>query len=142
MHDKATVITLPDLRLMVSRAQFFPSGIKAAWERLEAPLASLMGRKFYGLTFTQGDEMAYYAGLEPLDNDEVAALSFPLLSVKGGQYARTKLLNWIEQADKISEIIGGMIEQFGADATRPTIEYYRSQSELHLLVPVPEQLPG
>lgn len=139
MSSKTTMITLSDLRLVVNRAETFPDGIKGAWERLEAPLASLKGRKFYGLTFTEGDEVVYYAGLEPIDDDEIATLGFPLLTVKGGQYARSKLHNWTEHADKISEIIRAMLQQFGTDPIRPTIEYYRSQTELHLLVPVPDK---
>ncbi|WP_157202638.1 GyrI-like domain-containing protein [Calidithermus chliarophilus] len=136
MPSKATLVELPDLHLMVSRADEFPNGIRPAWERLESKLASLKGRKFYGLTFTEGSQLVYYAGLEPVSAEEVAALDFPTLMIKGGTYARTKLFDWPRHADKIGEIFGELMRDFPKDPTGPTIEYYRSQSELHLLIPV------
>lgn len=137
MDVPTTVIMLPELRLVVSRAEPFPDGIPAAWERLEAPLRALKGRKFYGLTFREGDLPVYYAGLEPRDEAEVARLGLPLLVVRGGPYARARLLSWGDQPDQIGEVIAAMQRRYGSDPTRPTIEYYRGQRELHLLVPVP-----
>ncbi len=50
---------------------------------------------------------------------------------------RIKMLDWISQTDQIGSHFGAMIRQYGVDPSRPQMEYYRSLSELHLLLPVP-----
>ena len=94
MPNKAMIVDLPDVNLVVSRADEFPSGIKAAWDRLESKLPSLKGRKFYGLTVCEGSQLAYFAGLEPVNDEEVASLGLPTMMIKGGKYARGKLFDW------------------------------------------------
>ena len=83
--------------------------------------------------------MDYYAGLVPdseIEERRFAELGFPLTEIEGGRCARVKLLDWISKIDQIGPSIGAMIEQFGIDPSRPQMEYYRSMSELHLLLPV------
>lgn len=136
MEHKATVVDLPDIKLVVCRAQEFPAGIKDAWNRLESKLPSLKGRKFYGLTYFEDGQLVYYAGLEPLNEAEISNLGFPVKTLKGGTYARVKLLDWNNHADEIAEIIGELMENYTKDPSGPTVEFYRSQSELHLMIPV------
>lgn len=134
MPYKATIVDLTDVNLVVSRADEFPSGIKAAWDRLESKLPSLKGRKFYGLTICEGSQLAYYAGVQPVNDEEVASLGFPTMMIKGGKYARVKLFDWQNHTDKIGEIFGQLMEDFQLDPNGGSVEYYRSQSELHLLM--------
>ena len=136
MKPTVTLLNLPDIQLVVCRATEFPAGIKAAWDLLESKLPSLRGRKFYGLTFWEDGQLVYYAGLEPQDEDEIARLGFPTMTLRGGKYARVKLLDWTKHADEIGEIFGELMEQFKKDPAGPTVEFYRSQSELHLMIPV------
>jgi len=138
MPYKATIVDLPDAKLMVSRADEFPSGIKAAWDRLESKLPSLKGRKFYGLTICEDGELAYFAGVEVVSDQEASSLGFPTMMIRGGKYARAKLLDWSNHTDKIGEIFGELMRDFPMDPNGPSVEFYRSQSELHLLVPLAE----
>ncbi|OGN97244.1 MAG: hypothetical protein A2Z77_06680 [Chloroflexi bacterium RBG_13_51_36] len=136
MPYKATIVDLPDLRLMVSRASEFPGGLKAAWDGLESRLSSLKGRKFYGVSRYEGSQVAYFTGVEPLSDEEVTALGLPTMMVKGGKHARAKLLDWPNHTDKIGQIFGELTRDFPMDPTGWALEYYRSQSELHLLMPL------
>ena len=138
MEHKATIIDQPEIELIVCRASEFPAGIKDAWERLESKLASIKGRKFYGLTYFEDGQLAYYAGLQPLDSDEVNALGFPTLMLKGGTYVRVKLLDWNNHADEIGPIFDELMEEYKKDPSGPTVELYRNQSELHLMIPIIE----
>ena len=138
MTRKATLVDLPDIHLVVSRADEFPSGIKAAWDRLESKLSSLKGRRFYGVTFCEGSQLVHYAGLVPANDEEVASLGFPTMMIRGGKYARAKLFDWSNHTDEIGKIFDELMEDFQMDPDSPTIEYYRSQSELHLLVRLAE----
>jgi DNA gyrase inhibitor GyrI len=136
MAYKATVVDLPDLRLMVVRADEFPSGLQAAWDRLESRLSSLKGRKFYGVSRDEGSKLAYFAGVVPTSDEEVQALGFPTMMIRGGKYARAKLSDSPSHTDKIGQIFGELTRDFPMDPNGWALEYYRSQSELHLLIPL------
>jgi len=136
MPYKATIVDLPDVRLMVSRADEFPSGLQAAWDRLESRLSSLKGRKFYGVSRYEGSQMAYFAGVVPASDQEVQALGLPTMTIKGGKYARAKLLDWHSHTGEIKQIFNELTREFPMDPDGWALEYYRSQSELHLLIPL------
>ena len=136
MAYKATIVDLPDLRLMVVRADEFPSGIKAAWDKLESRLSSLKGRKFYGVSRDEGSQVAYFAGVVPTSDEEITALGFPTMTIKGGKYARAKLLDWSDHTEKIGQTFSELMRDFPMDPDGWALEYYRSQSELHLLIPI------
>ena len=139
MKFKATSVHLPALSLVVVRAENDrESEIKAAWRALESKLRSLKGRKFYGVCQNEDRGSVYYAGLEPLDAEEVKLLGLPTLSVKGGKYARVKLSDWPKHTDQIRSIFDELETSFRTDPGRPVLEHYRSHSELHLLAPLAE----
>ena len=136
MPDKATIVELPDVNLVVSRADSFPEGIEAAWKTLESKLTSLKGRKFYGLTVCEGDGLAYFAGVEATDDEEVARLGLPAMAIKGGRYARARLTDWHNHKDEIGRIFDRLMQDYDMDPNGVSVEFYRSQSELHLLIPL------
>lgn len=136
MPYKATILELPDVNLVVSRADRFPEGIEAAWSTLESKLTSLKGRGFYGLTVCEGDGLAYFAGVETADDEEIARLGLPAMAIKGGRYARAKLLDWQNHKDEIGKIFDQLMRDYDMDPNGASIEFYRSQSELHLLIPL------
>jgi hypothetical protein len=138
---KATIVDLPELRLMVVRAEEFPSGLKAAWDGLESKLSSLNGRKFYGVSRYEGQQMVYFAGVVPTSDEEVAELGLPAMTVKGGKYARAKLMDWSKHTDEIPRIFDQLVRDFPMAPNGWMLEYYRSQSELHLLMPLEEPKP-
>lgn len=127
---------LPDLRLIVVRADEFPSGVKTAWDRLESRLSSLKGRKFYGVSRHEGSQMAYFAGVVPASDEETTALGLPTMMIQGGKYARAKQLDWPNHTDKIGQIFSELMLDFPMDPNGWAFEYYRSPSELHLLIPL------
>lgn len=138
MEHKASIINQPDIELVVCRAKEFPAGIKDSWERLESKLASLKGRKFYGLTYFEEGQLVYYAGLQPMSHEEIQVLGFPTMMLKGGKYARVKLMDWNSHADEIGPIFDELMETYKKDPSGPTVEFYRSHTELHLMIPILE----
>lgn len=135
-----TVIKQPALRLIVAKSAQFPEGNTAAFNALESQLKSLKGRKFYGLVYSTGGGLEYYAGLVPdneIEERRFEELGFPTRSIPGGRCARVKLLDWTSKTGQIGPMMGAMIKAHGIDASRPQMEYYRSLTELHLLVPIP-----
>ena len=137
-----TLIKQPALRLITTRSLKFPEGNKAAFNALESHLKTLKGRKFYGLVYSTAAGLDYHAGLVPdneIEERRFAALGFPITEIAPGLCARVKMLDWSTKTDQIGPTIGAMIQAHGIDPTRPQMEYYRSFTELHLLVPVAEK---
>ena len=87
--------------------------------------------------------MDYLAGLVPdseIEEHSFAELGFPVVEVPGGACARVKLIDWSSKTNQIGPAFGVMIDEFGIDASRPQMEFYRSSTELHLLLPVPTEV--
>ena len=137
MEHQVSIVDQPDIELILYRADEFPAGIKDSWERLASNLSSLKGRKFYGLTFFEYGHLVYYAGLQPLNETEITSLGLPTMILKGkGKYARVKLLDWNKYADEIGGIFDELMEKYKKDPNGTTVEFYRSQKELHLMIPL------
>lgn len=135
-----SLVRQPRLRLITAKSESFPEGNRAAFAAIEAHLKSLSGRKFYGLVYESEAGMEYFAGLVPdneIEERRFVALGFPIIEIEAGRCARTKILDWMRHTDEIGPAFGAMIGKHGIDPSRPQMEYYRSLSELHLLLPVP-----
>lgn len=75
----------------------------------------------------------------PRDENEISALGFPVLKIDEGQFVRVKLQEWSNRTDEISSVFDYLMAKYPATANELTIEFYRSQSELHLLIPLREK---
>lgn|SRR5678815_2024557 len=137
---KPKIVDLPSLRLMAVRAlNDDGEAIRVAWQQLEEPLPSLRGRRFYGVCYGTGMQQGYYAAVEPESDAEIGALGFQLLTVPAGKYVRAVLKHWSAHLDSIPEIVTRLEQGYPPDCSRPTIEFYRSQAELQILIPVDSQ---
>jgi hypothetical protein len=125
-------VMLDDIPVMYVLSQSGPEGAKQAFNVLESRFKSLRGRRFYG-TFYEGEYRACVA-IQPEDNPE--GLGLEASTIPGGKYVREKLMNWTRRIPEIGKIFMEMGEEHSYDPDRPSIEYYRSQVELHLLLPV------
>jgi hypothetical protein len=56
--------------------------------------------------------------------------------IPGGWYARRKLLDWKTKLAELPRTFQEMAAQHDGDPGRPSVEFYRSQTEMHLLLPV------
>jgi len=133
-----TFVTIEEIPVMyVKGKQGEPVAVQApvAFEQLEAKLASLKGRKFYGVIL--GDE--YRACVAMDGNSETSSLPFSKWTIPAGKYVRRKIPNWEENIDLIGRSFDELCQRPDFDITRPLIEYYRSRKELLLMVPVVDQ---
>jgi hypothetical protein len=129
-------IVLEEIRVMYLESPNGPEGSGEAFNKLEAGLTSLKGRKFYA-TFQYPDG-PYRACVAIEKGDDPAALGYQVGVIAGGRYARGKLENWTERPweipaafDQLSKAYRGRV-----DPSRPSIEFYKSQKELILLLPI------
>ncbi|MGH2625530.1 MAG: hypothetical protein ACRDHY_02630 [Anaerolineales bacterium] len=129
-------VTLGDLSVMYVEAAEGVKGAREAFRKLEGLLPSLKGRKFYG-TFQPADG-SYRACVVLASGDDPKSLGLETWVIPGGTYARAKLLDWAEHLDDIQRIFADMVNEFKerVDSRRPSLEFYRSQKELVLLLPL------
>jgi len=125
---------LQDKKVIYVRAEGGLSGIKGAWDKLEAKIGGPKGRKFYGAYYAQTGEYRACAALR--ENDNSATLDLDVGIIPGGKYADAKIYDWPAKIDKIAEVFDALATKYKADVTRPSLEFYRSQRELILYLPV------
>jgi hypothetical protein len=130
-----TIVTVRDTAVMyVAGDTGTPIAEQApkAFEELEAKLSSLKGRKFYGVIL--GDE--YRACVAMNLEDDPLSLPHPTWTLPGGKYVRRRVPRWEENLHTIGQTCEMLRRRADFDPSRPVIEYYRSQRELLLMVPV------
>ena len=127
-------LTLPEVQAMYVESATGFAGASEAFDRLEARLGSLKGRKFYGTFVPPAGPYRACVAIEP--GDDAAALGLPVWTIPGGKYSRRKLLDWTSKIPEIGATFRSMSEESEHDMSRPSIEFYRSQKELVLFLPV------
>jgi hypothetical protein len=125
-------VALDDIPVMYVKAENGSTYAEQAFHALEAALPSLKGRRFYGVDLN-GE---YRACVALLPNDDPESLGLATWIIPGGDYFREKLIGWRQKLPEIDEAFAAMAERVPADPTRPNIEYYPNQSELHLFLPM------
>lgn len=133
-----------EVEVLRVRADMKGGGPAEAMHRLESKLPSLKGRKFYGAfrLLPEGEE--YFACVERSAHDDPGVMGLEVGILPGGLFVRRKVLDWekVIADGKLGSIFQEMVGYYAVDRTRPDIEYYRSMSELHLLVPVLRREPA
>jgi hypothetical protein len=129
-------VTLEDINVMCVIAEGGAAGARAAFDRLEAKLPSLRGRKFYGAYYPERGEYRACVTLEP--GEDPATYGFDSWVIPGGRYVREKMKDWTTKIPEIGKAFVALAdrERSRVDDTRPSLEFYRSEDELILLLPV------
>jgi hypothetical protein len=127
----AVVITREDtpVRYVASRDEV--TGIRDAWERLEA-VVPLRGRRFLGVVWPSG---VYWAAVERLADREDGGLDEGV--IPGGAYLRMRLRGEPPEVyDRIPSAFEVLAAGAERDPERPDIEFYRRRDEIDILLPV------
>ncbi|MBI1734164.1 MAG: hypothetical protein HYR51_03225 [Candidatus Rokubacteria bacterium] len=127
-------VVLAEIPVMYVESATGLAGAADAFDRLEARFASLRGRKFYGTFLPPDGPYRACVAIEP--GDDAAALGLPTWTIPGGKYRRGKVLNWSANMAEIGKTFARLAENAQRDASRPGVEFYRSEKELVLFLPV------
>jgi hypothetical protein len=125
-------VTLNEIEVMYVAAESGAKDAERAFNKLESRLSTLRGRKFYG-TYQPGE---YRACVEIMPEDDPKSLGFDTCIIPGGRYIRKKMQDWLERIPEIEQTFIALAKQYSSDPERPSIEFYRSQKELILYLPV------
>ena len=112
------------------RGEPIPEQAPAAFDALEARLPTLKKKRFYGVVIDGA-----YRACVAVDED-TRTLDLPRWVIPSGRYAVGKIANWERHRNSIGPTVAALRGRSDFDATRPVIEFYRSQAELRLLAPV------
>ena len=125
-------VVLEDVPVMYVEAVGGPAGAALSFEALESRLMSLLGRRFYGVVH----HGQYRACVAMRDSDDASALGLETGVIPGGRYERQWVKDWPERIGDIAAIFEAMASQHAADTARPHIEFYRSEKNMILYLPV------
>lgn len=133
----------PDIQVLRVLADMKGGGPAEAMQKLESKLNSIKGRKFYGVFRVLPASEEYFACVEKIAADDPVAMRLDEGRVPGGLYIRRKVFDWskVIAEGKLPSVSQDMVRHYDVDRTRPEIEYYRSMTELHILIPVQSRNP-
>jgi len=131
-----TEVELPNIEVMYVSAEGGPKGAPAAFNKLEANLSSLKGRKFYGVMIGKPDTGEYRACMQITADDDPKIMGFETWTIPNGKYARKKIKDWTKNTPLIATTFKELEKECELDPTRPTIEFYRSMRDLFCLLPI------
>lgn len=129
-------VNVDDIPVMYVLSENGPIGASEAFKKLEDAINwQLKGRRFYGVMNANGE---YKACLALLDKNEAKVLGFPTDIIPGGKYLRSKIADWEKHVAEIKPAFDKLIKEAGGelDSSRPFVEFYRSQVELLIHVPI------
>ncbi len=125
-------VTIDPIRVMWVKAEGGLSGVGEAWSELESKLPSLKGRRFYGVY----SDNVYRACVATIDEEEAETFELPTWTIPGGKYVREKVAYYRTRVEVIAETFEAMAKECRVDRSRPEVEFYKSQREIVLLLPI------
>jgi hypothetical protein len=112
-----------------------PTSARACWEQLEGLLPSLRGRAFAAAF--DADAGWYRACVRVASDPGSAELRLPVTELPGGRFLRLRLIG---DPPELYERLPGAFDLLRAagshDASRPSIEHYRSHHVVDALLPI------
>jgi muconolactone delta-isomerase len=127
--------TLDDTQVMYVISSEGPAGAADAFKKLEDAINwELKGRKFYGTMMGMTGE--YRANMSVKDDDNFEKLGFKTSVIPGGKYYKEKINDWEKHVAEIAPKCNEIIAKIDYDNSRPIIEFYRSQAELFIFIPI------
>lgn len=134
MDKKYTEVILDSINVWCISVNGGVKNSKDAFNKLESRLPTLRNRRFYGV-LSGSPENGVYRACTLIKSDDIFDC-FEKWNIPSGKYIKAKILDWGERVDQIGKTFGKMAEEFKVDETRPYIEFYRSQKELILFLPI------
>jgi hypothetical protein len=125
-----------ELNLMCLKSLKGPLTAEQTFDLLENNLSTLKKKKFYGLSRLENNELTYLACVKIEDGDNIHAPGLFELNVPRGNYIRERIAEWMENLGQIPFIIDKVSADNLVDPEKYIIEFYRSEKELVLLIPI------
>lgn len=109
-----------------------------AFHEVESKLGTMKGRTFYGLLYGEPENGEYFACVQMNKGDNSDDFGLEVRTIPSGIYARRKIRYWYEDISAIGKGFAQLFKTYLFDPSRPTIEYYRSERDVHIFLPIKE----
>ncbi len=131
-------IELAPIPVLRVRADWNGGGPAAAMAVVESKLPTLKGRRFYGAFRPTPHGEEYFACVARVEGDDPERMGLEAGEIPGGWYARRKIRDWEKDITQLAVEFKDMVRVLGqnVDPSRPELEFYRSQAEMLVFVPV------
>ncbi|MBI3956253.1 hypothetical protein HY339_03265 [Candidatus Gottesmanbacteria bacterium] len=123
IQSVGSIVTLEAIPVM-GKATVGVKNSEKTFNDVESNLDTMRGRKFYGLLYGEPDKGEYFAciKLEPRDDPR----------------SRRKIRSWYPDVSCIGKGFGLLFDAYPHDSNRPTIEFYRSERDVYIFLPIKE----
>lgn len=131
----------PDIEVAWVRSEDGPAGSAETFHILESRMSELRGRRMYGVFFQNTGD--YYCAVR-LDDVQTDDMGFERGTIPGGNYARRKYKDWGSRIGEIATWFSQLQKEctnsgLTINKERPSIEFYRSLTEVIIMVPVQQK---
>jgi len=117
----------------------FPEGIGEAFDTLMKLVPDGVDRSFYGISYTEGEEIRYHAAVVENFPGEAEKYNCRRYTIQKGEYLTTPLKDWKKKTHTIKEIFGEMLKDDCPTIERPAVEWYINDDEMLCMIrKVPE----
>jgi predicted transcriptional regulator YdeE len=125
-----------DIKVVCVKADSFPEGIGAAWQKLFSMLPNAEQRKLYGVSYGgENGKVIYRAGAEALHAGEADQLQLETFTVKHGEYIAEVLKDWRNNESQIGKIFHELLSDPRIDKKQGyCLEIYFNQKDVRCLV--------
>jgi hypothetical protein len=136
--DKTDITRIEDIRVSRIKSGNGLVGAKQAFDTLESSMHGLTGRKMYGVFYPGTKE---YFACVMLDDEHPDDMGFEQSTIPGGLYARMKIIGWASKIHELGAAFRALADAcvkngHEIDPLRPSVEFYRSFTELIIMIPV------
>lgn len=124
------------IKLMCLKSPDGPHSAEDTFRRLENHLSSMRKRKFYGLTRLEEGNLTYLACVNMEGGADRDFVEGQKVTLEKGKYEREKISDWKKNLGQIPAVIDRVAAESSVDSERYVIEFYRSEKELFLMIPI------
>jgi len=124
-----------DIQVFYIKAESFPGGIKEAHRKLHSLLPSPEGRKFFGISYSNGKgAIIYKAAVEESYPGEAEKYGLETFVIKKGDYVCEILKDWVKDEEAVGKIFQRMLSDPRIDRNGYCLEMYLNNTDMECMV--------
>lgn len=136
MSEKVEIQNLKDdIRVFYVQAESFPSGVKAAHEKLHSLLPAGDMRKFFGISFqNQNGDIIYRAASAETFPAEAEKYGLDTFTIRKGDYICDTLIDWCKEERLVEKTFRKLLAHPRLDKNGYCVEEYLNDKDMLCMV--------
>ncbi|MGM9475097.1 transcriptional regulator [Pedobacter sp. GSP4] len=124
-----------NIKLMCVRAESFPEGIMAAYQKLHVLLARANERKYLGISRpNENGEIIYKAAAEELEDGEAEKYGLESFIINKGTFISVLVTDFMKDATQIGQVFEKLLQQPNIDPQGYCLEMYINETDVRCMV--------